>query len=29
MAALELELSPDEVEKLEKGYVPHPVLGFQ
>ncbi|HWB36025.1 MAG TPA: aldo/keto reductase [Rugosimonospora sp.] len=29
VAALDLELTPDEVERLEKGYVPHPVLGFQ
>jgi aryl-alcohol dehydrogenase-like predicted oxidoreductase len=28
VAALELELSDDEVARLEKGYVPHPVLGF-
>jgi aryl-alcohol dehydrogenase-like predicted oxidoreductase len=28
VAALELELTDDEVARLEKGYVPHPVLGF-
>lgn len=29
VAALELVLTDDEVARLEKGYVPHPVLGFQ
>ncbi len=29
VAALDLELTVDEVQRLEKGYVPHPVLGFQ
>ncbi|MCQ8241884.1 aldo/keto reductase [Rhizosaccharibacter radicis] len=28
LAALELELSPDDVEALEAPYVPHPVAGF-
>src|SRR3954452_19683955 len=28
VAALELELTADEVARLEKAYVPHPVLGF-
>ena len=27
LAALEVELSPQEVERLEEPYVPHPVLG--
>ena len=27
-AAVELELSPEEIAKLEEPYVPHPVLGF-
>ena len=27
-AAVELELSPGEIAKLEEPYVPHPVLGF-
>jgi len=27
--ALQLALSPDEVERLEQPYLPHPVLGFQ
>jgi aryl-alcohol dehydrogenase-like predicted oxidoreductase len=29
VAALELELTGDEVARLEKAYVPHPVLGFE
>jgi len=29
VAALSVQLSPDEVERLEAPYVPHPVLGFQ
>jgi aryl-alcohol dehydrogenase (NADP+) len=28
VAALELELSPDEIARLEAPYVPHPVVGF-
>ena len=29
VAALEVELSPDEIMQLEEPYVPHPVLGFE
>jgi aryl-alcohol dehydrogenase-like predicted oxidoreductase len=29
LAALDLELTPDEVEALEKPYVPHTILGHQ
>jgi aryl-alcohol dehydrogenase (NADP+) len=28
VAALELELSADEIQHLEEPYVPHPVVGF-
>ena len=28
LAALSLELSPEEIARLEEPYVPHPVLGF-
>ena len=28
VAALEVELSPNEIVELEEAYVPHPVLGF-
>ncbi len=28
VAALSLELSPNEIAALEEPYVPHPVLGF-
>jgi 1-deoxyxylulose-5-phosphate synthase len=28
LAALSIELSPDEISRLEEPYVPHPVLGF-
>ena len=28
VAALEVELTPDEVKTLEEAYIPHPVLGF-
>jgi aryl-alcohol dehydrogenase-like predicted oxidoreductase len=27
LAAAELSLSPDEIERLEEPYIPHPVLG--
>jgi len=29
IAALSVKLAPEEIAELEKGYVPHPVLGFQ
>ena len=28
VAALSIELTPEEVARLEEPYVPHPVLGF-
>jgi aryl-alcohol dehydrogenase (NADP+) len=28
VAAIGLELSPDEISRLEEPYLPHPVLGF-
>ncbi len=28
VAALSVQLSPDEIHQLEEGYQPHPVLGF-
>jgi aryl-alcohol dehydrogenase-like predicted oxidoreductase len=28
VAALSIKLTPEEVERLEEPYVPHPVLGF-
>jgi aryl-alcohol dehydrogenase-like predicted oxidoreductase len=26
--ALEVKLSPEDIQKLEEPYIPHPVLGF-
>jgi hypothetical protein len=29
VAALDLELTDDEVDRLESGYQPHPIAGFR
>jgi hypothetical protein len=28
VAAVAVQLTPEEIQKLEEGYQPHPVLGF-